>query len=112
MTMVIEWLKFSVPSEAREHFIQKDLEIWSPFLEKSPGFVNKEIWISPTDEREVVVIVRWASREQWKSISEDDLAAIAQQFDTAVGVDYDTVESKEFQVRRFPQAATSSRSMG
>ncbi|MGP1382190.1 MAG: TIGR03792 family protein [Thainema sp.] len=101
--MVIEWLKFRVPEDKRERFIQCDLEIWTPFLEQCPGFLTKEVWIQPDRPQEVVMMIRWHSREEWKSISAKDLKQVGQEFDQALGFDYDMVESQEYQVRRFPR---------
>ncbi len=100
--MVIEWLKFSVPEDKRELFIQHDLEVWTPFLEQCPGFLTKEVWIQPDQPQEVVIMIRWNSREQWKSISVKDLKQIEQQFDQSISFDYEMVESQDYQVRRFP----------
>ncbi len=102
--MVIEWLKFRVPEGKREQFIQCDLEIWTPFLEQCPGFLTKEVWIQPDQSQEVVMMIRWHSREEWKSIPAKDLKQVTQQFDQALSFDYDMMASKEYQVRRFPHA--------
>ena len=39
--MVIEWLKFTVDSESREQFIQKDEVIWTTALSTYPGFFGQ-----------------------------------------------------------------------
>ncbi|HEY9878977.1 MAG TPA: TIGR03792 family protein [Leptolyngbyaceae cyanobacterium] len=100
--MVIEWLKFRMAPENRERYVQLDTEIWTTALQNYPGFVSKEVWIDPEDTEVVICVIRWRSREQWKSISEAELAEVTRTFDEALGFSYDMVESKEFQVRRFP----------
>lgn len=102
--MVIEWLKFRMASENRERYVQLDTDIWTAALQGYPGFVSKEIWIDPSDAEVVICVIRWSSREQWKSISETELTQVTQAFDEALGFPYEMVESKEFQVRRFPVA--------
>lgn len=99
--MVIEWLTFEMAPEHRQQFIEKDTEIWTAALRQYDGFVSKEIWIDPAIANRVVEVIRWSTREAWKAIPEDELAAVDQAFDQSLGFDYDMVESREFQVRRF-----------
>lgn len=103
--MVIEWLKFNVDSDSREQFIQQDEAIWTASLSTYPGFLGKEVWIEPNAPDRVIFTIRWQTREQWKSISAEDLAAIEQKFSTEMNqrnINYKMTESKEFQIRKFP----------
>lgn len=100
--MVIEWLKFQVDLKRREEFIQKDTEIWTPVLAKSPGFLGKEVWINPDSPTEVIFVIHWESREQWKSVSQKLLDETEQRFAEAMGNSYQMLESQEYQVRKFP----------
>ncbi|MBD2344405.1 TIGR03792 family protein [Anabaena subtropica] len=100
--MVIEFLKFRVDPSWRETFIQKDAEIWTTALAKYPGFLGKEVWINPNDPTELVLIIHWKTKEQWKAIPVVDLQAIEQKFSQAVSNSYELVESGEYQVRKFP----------
>ncbi|MGI8499889.1 MAG: TIGR03792 family protein [Hassallia sp.] len=102
--MVIELLKVKIPPELREKYIQKDAEIWTPALAKYPGFMGKEVWINPNDKTEVVLIIRWETREHWDAIPLSDLKAIALKFERALGKYYPIVESGEYQVRKFPHS--------
>ncbi len=99
--MVIEWLKFRVAPEFRELFIQKDTDIWTTALERYPGFLGKMVWIDPHDSEEIVLVIHWATREEWKAIPQADLDQIDQRFAQAIEFDYEWVEAKEYQVRRF-----------
>lgn len=102
--MVIEWLKFEVASEAKQKFIEADDQIWSQFLSNYPGYMGKEIWVNPFVETEVIVVVHWESREQWKSVPEAVVEETEAKFAEAVGKDnYQMLESKEYQVRKFRQ---------
>ena len=102
--MVIEWLKFRVAPESREKFIKKDKEIWTTALSSYSGFLGKEVWLDPTANDEVVFIIRWQSRQKWKSISIEDIKAIEAKFSTAMGqVNYEMLESKEYQIRKFSE---------
>ena len=103
--MVIEWLKFSVSSDSREQFIQQDEKIWTASLSTYPGFLGKEVWIEPNAPAKIIFTIRWQTREQWKSIPLQDLAKIEQQFSRVMkdkGIRYKMVESKEYQIRKFP----------
>lgn len=97
-TMVIEWLKFRVPAAQRERYLAIDDEIWTPALAGYPGFLDKATWLAPGQEDEVIFVISWATREQWKAIPEADLVQINQRFDQALGFDYEMLESKEFVV--------------
>lgn len=107
--MVIEWLKIRLPSEQRERYIRLDDEIWTPALQKYPGFISKETWISPDDPELVIFVIRWRTREEWFAIPEDELAEVNARFDEAFGFEHSIEESKEYQVRRFPVVNGSSR---
>jgi uncharacterized protein (TIGR03792 family) len=100
--MVIEWLTFQVAPENREAFIKVDSEIWTAALSQCPGYISKEVWISPEQDDQVIFIVRWQTREQWKSISEDWLEEVTARFNKAVDFPHKMLESKEYQVRRHP----------
>lgn len=97
--MVIEFLKFKVASGMRENYIQKDAEIWTTALAEYPGFLDKEVWINPHDPTEVILIIRWATKEQWQAIPSQKLQAIEQKFNAALGNTYDLVESREYQAQ-------------
>ena len=102
--MVIEFLKFKVTPELREKFIQKDAEIWTTALSGYPGFLSKEVWIDPNAPADVVIVTRWATREQWKSIPNEQLEKIEAQFAQQMGKTYQMIQSSEYQVRKFPQS--------
>jgi uncharacterized protein (TIGR03792 family) len=99
--MVIEWLKFTVAPELREQFVQKDAEIWTTVLASYPGFLNKEVWISPDRLQEVVAVIRWETLEQWQAIPVDVLEQTEAQFAAAMGDTYKMLEADKFQVRKF-----------
>lgn len=100
--MVIEWLKMEVAEALRETFIQKDEEIWTATLSKYPGFIGKDVWISPDKPQEVVLVIQWTSLEAWKSIPQSELQATEQRFAQQVGEGvYKLVETSAYQVRKF-----------
>ena len=89
--VAVEWLEFQVPRDRQAFFVEKDTEIWTPFLAQYPGFLNKEILVRDDRPNTLVIIIRWASREQWKAIPEKLLAETAKRFDRAVGEHYELV---------------------
>jgi uncharacterized protein (TIGR03792 family) len=103
--MVIEWLKFRVDSAGREKFIQQDEIVWTAALSTYPGYLGKEVWIEPKTADKVIFIIRWQTREQWKSISVKDLVKIERKFSDVMAemkIKYKMIESKEYQIRKFP----------
>lgn len=96
--MVIELLKCKVKPKFRAHYLQKDSEIWTTALAKCPGFLGKEVWLNPNVDSEIIIIVRWATRKQWKSIPDELLEQIEQEFVEQTGHVYEIVESLEYQM--------------
>jgi len=101
--MVIEYLKIRVSPELRETFIQKDAEIWTSMLASCPGFISKEVWIEPETPTEVILIIRWTSRQQWKAVPQEQLERTQKRFDQEFGKAYQMIQASEYQVRKFPQ---------
>ena len=98
-SVVVELLKFKVPPEYREQFIQKDAEIWTMAIASFPGFLGKEVWIDPNQPTEVILVIRWATREQWKSIPQVLLEEISKQFAHQMGnISYELLDSSEYRV--------------
>jgi uncharacterized protein (TIGR03792 family) len=102
--MVIEWLRINVAPELREQYIQKDHEIWTAALSRYPGFLSKEVWISPDRLEELVLVIRWESFEHWDAVPDEVLRTVDAEFNQAMGNTYPIVESTRYQVRRFPQS--------
>lgn len=98
--MEIEWLKVHVSPELREQFVQKDAEIWTAALAQYPGFLSKEVWISPENLAEVVMVIHWESFEQWQAIPKEELDRVEAQFNQAMGDTFSIVESGRYQVRK------------
>ncbi|MDX2230847.1 MAG: TIGR03792 family protein [Leptolyngbyaceae cyanobacterium bins.349] len=108
--MVIEWLKFEVAETLREAFIQKDEEIWTAALANYAGFKGKEVWLTADKLDEVVCVIQWETLDAWKSIPADVLEATEQAFSQAMGKDnYQLIEAKAYQLRKFARSLPSSR---
>ncbi len=101
--MVIEWLKFKVSPQSRDIFIQLDNQIWTPVLTQFPGFLGKEVWISPDIPEEITLVIRWESYQQWKTIPQDILEETEEKFAQQMkDHSYQMIEGKEYQIRKFP----------
>lgn len=99
--MVIEWLKVKVSPELREKFLQKDAEIWTSMLASYPGFLGKEVWIDPQTPTEIVLVIRWASREAWESVPSERLKQVEHHFAQEFGEQQQIIEAAEYQVPKF-----------
>ena len=97
--MYIEWLKFWVQPELRSQFIQHDERIWTQALSQNTAFVRKEIWLNPDQADEVIAVIHWSDRLQWKAIPAAELAQIEHNFQTALGEGvYRLLEAKEYEL--------------
>jgi uncharacterized protein (TIGR03792 family) len=95
--MIIEWLRFKVPPEKWEAFIQRDEEVWTTGLKNFPGYLGKEIWVDSV-ENEVVMLIRWETREHWKSVLQSTIDELDRQMgDLQIAI----AESREYQVSKF-----------
>ncbi len=74
--MVVEVLTVEVDPAERSGWLQADETVWTRHLRTCDGFVAKERWLDPERPGEVTVVIWWASREQWKAITADEVAAV------------------------------------
>jgi uncharacterized protein (TIGR03792 family) len=101
--MVIEWLRFEVPPNLREVFVQTDEDIWSAALAGYPGYLGKEVWINPELPYEVVLVIRWASKQAWDAVPIDYLNQVEAKFSSQMNGSYKLVESRMYHQRKFPR---------
>lgn len=98
--MVIEWLKFRVEARSKE-FIYYDRLIWTDFLSSTSGFLGKEVWLDPNNPEHIILVIRWNTRKEWKSISAEDLKKVTQHFDAVMSrlnIQYESIGFAEYQV--------------
>ena len=74
--VIVEELTLHVDEGDLEGFLAADTRIWTAFLSAQPGFIRKEVWVPGDRPNTVVILVWWASRELWKAISDEQVAAI------------------------------------
>ena len=73
---VVEFLSFDVPEARRKAWVSKEGEVWSTFLEATPGFLRKELWDSIEDPDRMTVVIWWRSLADWKAITPEQVAGI------------------------------------
>lgn len=78
---VVEHLRLRVPDEAREHWMAAERGSWEPWLQQQPGFLGRDLFWDPATG-EGVLLIRWSSREAWKSISADEVERVQARFET------------------------------
>lgn len=97
--MYIEYLRFQIKPGFQARFLELDEKLWTQKLAENPGFHKKEVWLNPEDPTDLVVIVWWSSREQWKSITPEDVQAIDEQFTAAIGEgNSELIEAREYRL--------------
>lgn len=79
---VVEHLRVKVPAEARQAWIAAEANSWEPWLAQQKGFLDRQLLWDPATE-EGTLLIRWASREQWKAIPPAELDAVQERFEQA-----------------------------
>ena len=80
---VVEMLRLDVPAAQREIWLAAEASTWQPWLEQQDGFLGRDLYWDPKLEQGLLLI-RWASRAQWKAIEADAVDQVQQRFDAAV----------------------------
>ncbi|MGL4321505.1 MAG: TIGR03792 family protein [Paracoccaceae bacterium] len=96
--MVIEWLRFTVPVVDQARYLAADAEIWTVALAGNPGFLGKEVWVRNDDPTSVNLIIKWASREEWKAVPAGLLAKTDAAFQAAMGAVFPVLDCIDYEV--------------
>lgn len=95
--MVVEWQRVKVRPEVRDRYLEKDAEIWTTGLESEPGFLGKEVWLG--EDGEVVLLIRWRSREEWQDIPPERLEELERRFRREIPDEaHEVIECKAYDV--------------
>lgn len=78
--VVVEHLRVKVPAEARQAWIEAEQASWDPWLAQQAGFLDRQLLWDPATE-EGTLLIRWASREQWKAIPVAEVQAVQERFE-------------------------------
>ncbi|MEB3255105.1 MAG: TIGR03792 family protein [Synechococcaceae cyanobacterium] len=77
---VIEHLRVRVRADARSAWLHAEAHSWEPWLQQQAGYLGRELrW--DAEREEGVLLIRWASREQWKAIPEDEVERVQKRFE-------------------------------
>ncbi len=77
---VIEHLRVRVRSDARAAWLHAEAHSWEPWLQQQAGYLGRELrW--DAEREEGVLLIRWASREQWKAIPEAEVERVQKRFE-------------------------------
>ena len=77
---VVEHLRIKVPANALSVWHRAEEGSWEPWLAKQDGFLGRDLLWDPETE-EGTLLIRWASREQWKAIPAAEVAQVQDQFE-------------------------------
>ena len=77
---VVEHLRIKVPADALSVWHEAEEGSWEPWLTKQDGFLGRDLLWDPETE-EGTLLIRWASREQWKAIPAAEVAQVQEQFE-------------------------------
>ena len=77
---VVEHLRVRVPAEARRAWLEAERGSWEPWLAKQEGYLGRDL-LWDAEREEGTLLIRWASREQWKQISAAEVEAVQERFE-------------------------------
>ena len=77
---VVEHLRVKVPAEARQAWLEAERGSWEPWLAQQPGFLGRDLLWDPERE-EGTLLIRWATRAQWKAIPVAEVEAVQERFE-------------------------------
>jgi uncharacterized protein (TIGR03792 family) len=77
---VVEHLRVKVPAEARQAWLEAERGSWDPWLERQPGYLGRDL-LWDAEREEGTLLIRWASRDQWKAIPAAEVEAVQERFE-------------------------------
>ena len=82
---VVEQLRLEVPPEYRQIWLEAERSTWEPWLASQEGFLGRELLWDPL-HGEATLLIRWASRQQWKAIPQAEIDAVQARFERQVNL--------------------------
>ena len=77
---VVELLRLGVPAADYRAWLQAEQASWEPWLGKQPGFQGRQL-LWDRQRQEGTLLIRWASRDQWKAIPEAEVTRVQDRFE-------------------------------
>jgi len=78
---VVELLRLGVSADDYPAWLKAEQASWEPWLAQQPGFLGRKLYWD-RQRQEGTLLIRWASRAQWKSIPEQDVARVQERFES------------------------------
>ena len=79
-TQVVELLRLGVPAAHCRAWLEAEKASWEPWLAQQPGFQGRQL-LWDRQRQEGTLLIRWASRAQWKAIPEAEVGRIQERFE-------------------------------
>ena len=93
--LVTEELRLKIPSEFKKIWLQAEKEVWEPWLSIQDGFLGRQIFWDK-DKEEALILVNWANKKLWKSISMNEVNEIQEEFEenakTSLNIEFNPFE--------------------
>ena len=78
---VVELLRLGVPAGAYGAWLEAEKASWEPWLAQQPGFLDRQLlWVR--QRQEGTLLIRWASRAQWKAIPAAEVDRVQERFES------------------------------
>ena len=77
---VVELLRLGVPSVHYRAWLEAEQASWEPWLANQPGFLGRQL-LWDRQRQEGTLLIRWATRGQWKAIPETEVGRVQERFE-------------------------------
>ena len=77
---VVELLRLGVPAAHYRAWLEAEKASWEPWLAEQPGFQGRQL-LWDRQRQEGTLLIRWASRDQWKAIPEAEVGRVQERFE-------------------------------
>ena len=77
---MVELLRLGVPAAHRRAWLEAEKASWEPWLAQQPGFQGRQL-LWDRQRQEGTLLIRWASRDQWKAIPEAEVGRVQERFE-------------------------------
>ena len=77
---VVELLRLGVPAGHYRAWLEAEKASWEPWLAEQPGFQGRQL-LWDRQRQEGTLLIRWASRDQWKAIPEAEVGRVQERFE-------------------------------
>ena len=77
---VVELLRLDVPAADYPAWLEAEKASWEPWLTQQSGFLDRQL-LWDRQRQEGTLLIRWASRAQWKAIPEAEVTRVQGHFE-------------------------------